>query len=86
MTTINDRLEKLEDAFVELVPLVRQISATQQQMNKRLDAMDGRLTSLEKTQNQMLETQNQMLETQKQIISTLQAQSTDIALIKEYLG
>ena len=78
MTSLDDRVTRLENAFVELVPLVR-------------DLTEGQNRMLE-TQNRMLETQNRMLEVLQEhsvllrsIVSTLQEHSADITIIKGYL-
>ena len=78
MTSLDDRVARLENAFVELVPLVRDLTEGQNR--------------LEVTLNRMLETQNRMLEVLQEhsdllrsIVSTLQQHSADITIIKGYL-
>ena len=78
MTSLDDRVTRLENAFVELVPLVRDLTEGQNR--------------LEQIQNRMLETQNRMLETLqdhssllRSIVGTLQGHSADITIIKNYL-
>ena len=72
MTTINDRLERLEDAFVNIVTMQK--------------AMQEGMTSIVETQRAMQESLARVLETQQTIIDALNQQSSDITLIKEYLG
>ena len=92
MTSLDDRVTRLENAFVELVPLVSDLTEGQ----NRLEVTQSRMLE---TQNRMLETQNRMLETQnrmlevlqehsdllRSIVSTLQQHSADLTIIKGYL-
>ena len=72
MTTMNDRLVKLEDAYVNTVQILKQIVETQ-------NTMMGMV-------KQVVETQERIVETQQTIISALNRQSGDLELIKQYLG
>ena len=69
MTTINDRLERLEDAFANTLPQL-------------VEAVN----TVVATQKTIVETQQGILDTQKTIIAALNRQSTDIEIIKGYLG
>lgn len=78
MTSLDERVTRLENAFVELVSLVRDLTEGQNR--------------LEATQNRMLETQNRMLEVLlehtvllRSIVGTLQEHSADLTIIKGYL-
>ena len=79
MSTVNDRLTQLEEAMTALVPLVRNVVETQGEIVKAIGTVVG-------TQKRIVEAQDAIVETQKAIIGTLNEQSTDVALIKGYLG
>ena len=65
MTTINDRLERLEDAFVQLGPRLETIIGILGEHTTKLDGHTQKLDT---------------------IISAINTQSSDITLIKGYLG
>ena len=72
MTSLDDRVTRLENAFVELVPLVRELVEGQNRM--------------EATQARMLETLQVHTNLLQSVVSTLQGHSTDLTLIKGYLN
>jgi hypothetical protein len=79
MTTVNDRLEKLEAGFLKLVEM-------EDNNTKIFEKMVASLDVLAEGQQKIVETQEQMLETQQAIIASLNRQSGDLELIKGYLG
>ena len=72
MTTINDRIDHLEDTFNRAVPLLETIVATQAEHTAVL--------------NQHTAVLNQHTDKLDAIITTLGQQSIEIELIKGYVG
>ena len=52
MTTINDRITRLEDAFAEIVPLLKSI-------DEKVDTVDATLVDLEEKLDGVISTLNQ---------------------------
>ena len=79
MTTINDRITRLEDAFSQVVPLLEGIAATQVEQTAVLGQHTGKLDSY----SAVLDQHTDKLDA---IIAALNEQSIDIALIKGHIG
>ena len=93
MTTINDRLEKLEEAYVKVPPLLYQIIGLLETHSKILGAHTDTLNSHTDTLDAHTDTLNSHTDTLDAhtakldaIIGTLNEHSVDLKLIKEYLG
>lgn len=72
MTSLDDRVTRLENAFVELVPLVRELVEGQNRM--------------EATQDRILETLQGHTSLLQSVVGTLQEHSADLTIIKSYLS
>ena len=72
MTTINDRITKLEDAFGRVIPLLEAIIETQ---NGHTGKLDGHTRKLEA-----------IIVTQEEHTALLNQHSVELGLIKGYLG
>ena len=72
MTSLDERVTRLENAFVELVPLVRELVEGQNRM--------------EVTQSRILETLEEHTGLLQSVVGTLQGHSADLTLIKSYLN
>ncbi len=72
MTSLDERVTRLENAFVELVPLVRELVEGQNRM--------------EVTQSRILETLEEHTSLLQSVVGTLQGHSADLTLIKSYLN
>ena len=85
MTSLDDRVTRLENAFLEMVTLVRDLTEGQNRLEETQNRMLETLIQVIQAQNRMLETQNRILETQNGMLETLQEHSADITIIKSYL-
>ena len=72
MTTINDRITKLEDAFGRVIPLLEAIIETQNGHTGKLDGHTGKLDAI--------------IATQAEHTALLNQHSIELELIKGYLG
>ena len=79
MTNLEDRVARLENAFVELVSLVRDLTEGQ-------NRVEGTQNLILETLSQVVQTQNRMLETQNRMLEALLEHSTDLTIIKSYLA
>ena len=93
MTTINDRLEKLEDAFVELTPALKELERLREAFAEitpdlRELAVDAK-QSVKDIIGMLVEVariQREHTELLQTVVSALNTQSTDLTIVKEYLG
>ncbi len=93
MATINDRITKLEDAFITLAEGQREFAAIlkglvegQREFAAILKGLAEGQNALVEGQNALVEGQNTLIEGQKAIIATLQDHSVELKLIREHLG
>ncbi len=79
MTSLDERVTRLENAFVELVPLVRELVESQ-------NLMAATQSRMEATQSRILETLEVHTSLLQSVVGTLQGHSADLTLIKSYLN
>ncbi len=79
MTTIDDRLTKLEDGHASLSSMFERVIGV-------LEVQASLIGTIRETQAQVLELLGQMQETQQAIVAKLNEHSSDLTLIKKYLG
>ena len=79
MTTINDRITKLEDAFARVIPLLEAIIETQNGHTGKLDDHTGKLDG----HTGKLDA---IIATQAEHTALLNQHSIELELIKGYLG
>ena len=79
MATVNDRITRLEDAFINQQELNREIVGLLREHGGLLREHGGLLRTI-------ISTQNEHTALFKEVISALQDHSIDIKLIKEHLG
>ena len=86
MATINDRITKLEDAFITLADGQREFAAILKGLVEGQREFAAILKGLAEGQNALVEGQKTLIEGQKAIIATLQDHSVELKLIREHLG
>ncbi len=86
MTNLEDRVARLENAFVELVSLVRDLTEGQNRVEGTQNLILGTLSQVVQTQNQILETVSQVVQTQNRMLGALLEHSSDLTIIKSYLA
>jgi hypothetical protein len=79
MTTINDRITKLEDAFARVIPLLEAIIETQ---NGHTGKLDGHTGKLDEHTGKL----DAIIATQAEHTALLNQHSIELELIKGYLG
>ena len=86
MATINDRIDRLEDAFIRMTEAQEQQTAILQGVleaqRQHTDILLEHTTIL----RGVVETQREHTMLLQSIVSTLQGHSVDLTLIKEHLG
>ena len=92
MTSLDDRVTRLENAFVDLVPLVRELVEGQTRNTAVLNQLVESHNQLAESHNRLVTTVTQLAETQNRMLETLAAHtaklnehSTDLTIIKGYL-
>ena len=85
MTSLDDRVTRLENAFVDLVSLVRDLTEGQNRLEETQNRMLGTLAQVVQTQNRMLETLQEHSDILRGVVHTLQEHSADLTIIKSYL-
>ena len=85
MTSLDDRVTRLENAFLEMVTLVRDLTEGQNRLEETQNRMLETLIQVIQTQNRILETLQEHSDLLRSIVGTLQEHSADITIIKSYL-
>ncbi len=93
MTTINDRLTRLEQGFEDFGVILREMVNTQREHTAQIQGVvdtqqEHRAAIRENTAllRGVVDTQQEHTALLRAIVATQQEQSVDIKLIKEYLG
>ena len=93
MATINDRIDRLEDAFISMVETQKEQTAILKQHTTLLQGVletqkeHGAILQEHTAILQgVLETQKEHTTLLRSVVSTLQGHSADLTLIKEHLG
>ena len=86
MTTINDRITKLEDAFARVIPLLEAIIETQNGHTGKLDGHTGKLDGHTGKLDEHTGKLDAIIATQAEHTALLNQHSIELELIKGYLG